>query len=236
MDIGFSTTADANGDYWVSTADIIAFCPSGIGYLTTWYDQSGNGRHATQSSAVLQPAVISGGVIYNINGQPALSINNNQLTFTEFAVGTVIAVTTVDPSAPFLSTLISRVGQDKTIRRTQTTGNGWRSVSGNPTGADLARQPGSYVNGVAASGTSDGGPIIPQVFTTPTITVFNTYFAPTAYAMLSSLFWHTTQAARYFTGKSSEIILMQYTGELSASDRATLTANQATAYGITVAP
>lgn len=53
-DIGFSATPDANGDYWLDTAAIAAFAPGGC-LFTTVYDQTGNGRHATQTSPGSQP-------------------------------------------------------------------------------------------------------------------------------------------------------------------------------------
>ena len=54
-DIGFSSTADGNGDYWVDTAAIAAHSPGGC-TITTWYDQTGNSRNATQTTQTFQPA------------------------------------------------------------------------------------------------------------------------------------------------------------------------------------
>ena len=65
-DIGFT----ANGD--LDTVALLAFVGSGNGFITTWYDQSGNGRHATQSTAANQPRIVSNGVIETQNGRPAL--------------------------------------------------------------------------------------------------------------------------------------------------------------------
>ena len=41
------------------------------GFVTTWYDQSGNGRNATQSTASQQPKIVVNGVVESLNGQPA---------------------------------------------------------------------------------------------------------------------------------------------------------------------
>ena len=65
-DIGFT----ANGD--LDTVALLAFVGSGNGFITTWYDQSGNGRHATQTTPGSQPRIVSNGVLETQNGRPAL--------------------------------------------------------------------------------------------------------------------------------------------------------------------
>jgi trimeric autotransporter adhesin len=58
-DIGFT----ANGD--LDTVALLAFVGNGSGFMT-WYDQSGNGRHATQGN---QPQIVSAGVVLTKNGK-----------------------------------------------------------------------------------------------------------------------------------------------------------------------
>lgn len=43
------------------------------GYVTTWYDQSGNGNDATQATAATQPQIVSGGSVILENGKPVVS-------------------------------------------------------------------------------------------------------------------------------------------------------------------
>ena len=64
-DIGFT----ANGD--LDTVALLAFVGSGNGFVSL-YDQSGNGRHATQTTPGSQPRIVSNGVIETQNGRPAL--------------------------------------------------------------------------------------------------------------------------------------------------------------------
>lgn len=68
-DIGF----DSNGD--LDTAAIKSFCDAagaGVnGYVVTWYDQSGNGRNATQSTTANQPQIYNGTAVLTRNSQPA---------------------------------------------------------------------------------------------------------------------------------------------------------------------
>lgn len=60
QDIGFDI---AGG---LDTTSITSFCGSGNGFVTTWYDQSGNGRNITQTTASNQPRIVtSGSIIIN---------------------------------------------------------------------------------------------------------------------------------------------------------------------------
>ncbi len=59
-------------------------------YVTTWYDQSGNGRNATQATLSRQPRIMNASVIERQNGKPALrflNINSGLATgsFTAFS-------------------------------------------------------------------------------------------------------------------------------------------------------
>ena len=57
-------------DYVETNADI-----SGFGYVTTWYDQSGNGNDATNSTESEQPLVVSGGTLVEENSKAALDFD-----------------------------------------------------------------------------------------------------------------------------------------------------------------
>ena len=52
QDIGF----DANGD--LDTETLLAHCNNSKGYVKTWYDQSGNGNDATQTTTADQPMIV----------------------------------------------------------------------------------------------------------------------------------------------------------------------------------
>ena len=56
----------------------------GNGFVTTWYDQSGNSRNATQSTAASQPKIVNAGNIVSVNSKPALSFDgvDDKLTNT----------------------------------------------------------------------------------------------------------------------------------------------------------
>jgi hypothetical protein len=42
------------------------------GFVSTWYDQSGNGRHLAQATTASQPAIVSSGSLQVLSGKPAL--------------------------------------------------------------------------------------------------------------------------------------------------------------------
>lgn len=52
----------------------------GSSYVTTWYDQSGNGRNLTQSAAANQPPIVDDCSIVKVNGKPALSFMFSGIT------------------------------------------------------------------------------------------------------------------------------------------------------------
>jgi hypothetical protein len=47
----------------------------GHGYVTTWYDQSGNSNNATQTTAASQPKIVDAGVLVTENGKAALDFD-----------------------------------------------------------------------------------------------------------------------------------------------------------------
>jgi hypothetical protein len=68
-DIGFTTGGD------LDTAAIASHCGANNGYVTTWYDQSGNGNDATQATTSNQPKIYDGSVVLTKNGKPALDLD-----------------------------------------------------------------------------------------------------------------------------------------------------------------
>jgi hypothetical protein len=48
------------------------------GLVTRMYDQTGNGRHATQTVAASQPQIVANGALITTNGKPALRFNGGQ--------------------------------------------------------------------------------------------------------------------------------------------------------------
>lgn len=91
QNIGF--TALGNLD----TSSLTSFCGSSNGFITTWYDQSGNARNATQTTAANQPQIVSSGSVLNINSKPSLKFDgSNDNLGINYKVNTnTIAIETV---------------------------------------------------------------------------------------------------------------------------------------------
>jgi len=62
QDIYSVATADANGNRFVDTTALLAFVGVNSGFVTTWYDQTGNTRHATNTTATDQGRIVNAGV------------------------------------------------------------------------------------------------------------------------------------------------------------------------------
>jgi hypothetical protein len=84
QDIGFTSAGN------LDTTALTTFCGSGNGFVTTWYDQSGNARNATQTTAANQPQIVSSGNAINLNGKPSIQFDgtNDQLLTTSISWST----------------------------------------------------------------------------------------------------------------------------------------------------
>jgi len=83
IDIGFS-------DGWIDTAAIASHCGANNGYVTTWYDQSGNEKNITQSTAANQPLIFNGSAVStDDNGNVQLEFDgaNDSLLYSEANAG-----------------------------------------------------------------------------------------------------------------------------------------------------
>jgi hypothetical protein len=99
QDIGF----DANGD--LDTASLLSFVGAGDGFVSTWYDQSGNANNAQNTTASEQPRIINSGTLEVLNGIPALySSATVNLAFSN-------VVLTQDPY--FISQVVQHNGTNK---------------------------------------------------------------------------------------------------------------------------
>jgi hypothetical protein len=94
QDIGFSSGV-------IDTSTMETFVGTGDGFVVKWYDQSGNGRDATQTTASKQPKVVASGTTITSGSVPALEFNNNVLvisqnTFNQTTAFSVLAVAEFD--------------------------------------------------------------------------------------------------------------------------------------------
>lgn len=75
QDIGF-----VNNE--LDTSSLETFCSGTDGFVTTWYDQSGNANNATQTTASAQPKIVSSGSTILENGKAAVQFDGNDIIDT----------------------------------------------------------------------------------------------------------------------------------------------------------
>jgi hypothetical protein len=70
----------------LDTTSLLSFVGAGNGFISTWYDQSGSGRHATQTTNGSQPQIVAFGALLLINGNPSVLFNgvSHFLNITSF--------------------------------------------------------------------------------------------------------------------------------------------------------
>jgi hypothetical protein len=73
QDIGYDSTNV------LDTAALLAFVGAGNGFVTTWYDQSGNANNATQTTALNQPQIVSSGALLTANSKPCMNLTLNSI-------------------------------------------------------------------------------------------------------------------------------------------------------------
>ena len=61
----------------LDTASLETFCSGTDGFVTTWYDQSGNGFDVTQSSASSQPQIVSSGSTITDGSKPIIDFDGS---------------------------------------------------------------------------------------------------------------------------------------------------------------
>lgn len=73
QDIGFVNDV-------LDTTSLTTFCSGTNGFVKTWYDQSGNARDVTQTTAANQPQIVSSGNIILQNSKPCIDFDGSDDT------------------------------------------------------------------------------------------------------------------------------------------------------------
>ena len=99
QNIGFNLAGNLN------TTALTTFESGGNGYVTLWYDQSGNGDNAAQTTAANQPQIVTG---LTFNGtSDSLSLNSIFSTLTKVAVETWVSATSPSTAGTLLVTNVA---------------------------------------------------------------------------------------------------------------------------------
>ena len=91
----------------MNTGALAGFCSGTNGFVKTWYDQSGNGNDATQTTAANQPKIYdsSTGVVTE-NGKPAVQFNGSNNLLSVSVTSSDIITTNAE------NTLLAVINQD----------------------------------------------------------------------------------------------------------------------------
>jgi hypothetical protein len=87
QNIGFTSAGN------LDTTALLAFTGTGAldnGFITTWYDQSGNGLDEIQTTAINQPKIVNAGALLTANSKPAILFDgvNDRLSNSTAAITT----------------------------------------------------------------------------------------------------------------------------------------------------
>jgi hypothetical protein len=101
-----SDNAEANigfdGSGNLDQSALTTFVGANNGFVTTWYDQSGNSKDATQATAINQPRIVNAGSIDLVNTKPAILGDGSNDTL----INSTLSLT--NPSSIF--TVVDKVG------------------------------------------------------------------------------------------------------------------------------
>lgn len=170
LDIGFLPNGSLNASAFSG------FISGGSGFVTKWYDQSGNGRDASQSTAASQPQL----VLSAIGGRPALQFSGAQYLLTSSFASSTSAQTinaVAERSANFTTAqwLLTSGGFKNSFGWTTSTNtlvlsgtsnvnatasdNAFHSLTGVINGASSVIQVDGTQTGVSVSGSASSGVI-----------------------------------------------------------------------------
>ena len=184
QDIGFNTSNE------LDTTALLAFVGTGgtdNGFVTIWYDQSGNDKHATNSTAAEQPKIVDSGALVTVNSKAGIDFDGSD----DFLNG--VAKTTIDNTAIFCVIKSDSNTQDSVF--IQNAVNGGNLVSLGLGGGGTNSKLGSRLK-VASSNIDSAGD---STFT-DTTQILVSYFADNS---TSQIFIDGTEETANVTAKSS---------------------------------
>jgi hypothetical protein len=114
LDIGFSGNV-------LNTAALLTHCGANSGFITTWYDQSGNTRNMIQATAGAQPRIVNAGTIDVFNGLPIIVCDTTDDVMAAATWGTI--------AQPFSRNMVVRMAASLTAKHVMNTATGAPNVA-----------------------------------------------------------------------------------------------------------
>lgn len=107
-DIGFDGSGNLN------TTALLSHCGANDGFVTKWYDQSGNGYDASQTTAASQPQIVSSGSVITENIQPAIDMNASKST-NRYLSTNQVSPSLAQPLSYFITTQVDAITNNAII-------------------------------------------------------------------------------------------------------------------------
>ena len=209
----------------LDTAALLSFCGNGNGFVTTFYDQSGNAKDSVQPSAGGQPRIVLSGVLETLNSKPTINYISNTFTgttgqnVTAQSIFTVAQVVTYNQLQSLISFDHSSQGFGPWIRSISP--NYWRTPS--TAGTDSY----DFTNGSNMYFNSNLHTVANSILTPHILSSF-------AASALTKKFGisDVTYVSRWFLGKMSECIV--YPTSQESGFKGSIETDMSTHYSITI--
>jgi hypothetical protein len=230
---GAQLNTGATAQPYYATTNVVR--TTGDGFVATWYDQSGNGRNATQTTAGSQPQIVSNGAIETQNGKPVVTFDG---------VNDFFAMTSPVNQASVTLSFVSRLGSknlnlDGSYLLGASTPIGLVGYDDESGGMRLLSDSGGYFNSPLPASMRSAASIDTIAISSNVATLYQSGTAIAGTVSLGANFQpinigaYVGGAGRFWSGIMSEILIFNST--LSTTNRQTLERNQGAYYGITVA-
>jgi hypothetical protein len=185
--------------------------PTSNGFVSIWYDQSGNSRNVTNATLSQQPTIVTAGIIERYNGLPTVKFVRNSSTKLKIPVNTGFDVTSAmgvfayTAAANYLEwdgvvsdTAGSNLQQGICGQQSTTNIHGFNTTT---SGAVFYKNKIAFANNSAVN--------------SPPLSDLNVVYTETAYSINDNIKWNAIQIGRnrgfdrHWGGPISEVILFQ---------------------------
>jgi hypothetical protein len=235
------------GQYYNISGISLGTVPVGAanGFIVTWYDQSGNGRNATQAATANQPKIINAGKISTQNGLPAIALDGTSTWLIQSTLAVTnpyslnaVATRTVNGGAGGYQRLINinatgdASGYLGVLSGNYATFTGnsvatWNDITANLPNTSVALNAQGILSMNASTGATG---LVPYVNGTAQNTKVGTMAATTGFLIGAA--WSTNNTSQLWPGSISEFHI--FSSALSTTRRTLLETNQAANYARTI--
>ena len=233
-DIGF----DSQGN--LDTGSLLSFVGANSGFISVWYDSSGNGRNATQTLSTRQARIVNNGAVEILNNKPTASfgyiagqVSSYQITFND---STLRDWTEVGVAKSNFTNLIANGNRLPTITDTVTSRIGMAVFSGTSVGpvwnanSSIIASGNLLMTAIARIFTGIASASATNVYLNGTL-IASAVGVQTNRPTFSTLGSRFSQDANWLQGSVSEWIY--FPSSLSDTNRLILERNEGIYYGIT---